>query len=133
MDLYTEERCRDTWILVGDLSLPDSDNPAAVVLMLNKAAGDRTVYEEMARALHDRGIASLRLDLRGHGDSEWHPENRYTHEACVADVGTILDALEITQPVTLVGHSISGLHLARFAAENPERVKEVVLIDLLPG
>jgi dienelactone hydrolase len=37
--------------------------------MLNKAAGDRAAYEGMARALDDRNIASLRLDLRGHGDS----------------------------------------------------------------
>lgn len=57
------------WVLVGDLSLPESKAPAPVVLMLNKAAGDRTVYEDLARALFDRDIASLRLDLRGHGDS----------------------------------------------------------------
>ena len=57
------------WVLVGDLSLPELSEPAPVVLMLNKAAGDRTAYEDMARALDDRDIASLRLDLRGHGES----------------------------------------------------------------
>ena len=57
------------WVLVGDLSLPESRERAPVVLMLNKAAGDRTAYEGMARALDDRNIASLRLDLRGHGES----------------------------------------------------------------
>ena len=57
------------WVLVGDLSLPESSERAPVVLMLNKAAGDRTAYEDMARALDDRNIASLRLDLRGHGES----------------------------------------------------------------
>jgi dienelactone hydrolase len=57
------------WVLVGDLSLPESSERVPVVLMLNKAAGDRTAYEDMARALDDRNIASLRLDLRGHGES----------------------------------------------------------------
>jgi dienelactone hydrolase len=57
------------WVLVGDLSLPESRERAPVVLMLNKAAGDRTAYEGMARALDDRNIASLRLVLRGHGES----------------------------------------------------------------
>ena len=57
------------WQLVGDLLLPSSDRPAPAVLLLNQAAGDRTVYEELARALAARDIASLRLDLRGHGES----------------------------------------------------------------
>lgn len=57
------------WELVGDLHLPDGDGEVPAVLMLNQAAGDRTPYRELARHLSDRGIASLRLDLRGHGES----------------------------------------------------------------
>lgn len=57
------------WKLVGDLHLPDSREAVPAVLMLNKAAGDRTSYRDLARHLSDRGVASLRLDLRGHGDS----------------------------------------------------------------
>lgn len=48
---------------------PESDEPVPAVLMLNKAAGSRTAYVELAECLFDRGIASLRLDLRGHGES----------------------------------------------------------------
>lgn len=57
------------WELVGDLLLPDSEELLPVVLMLNQAAGDRTPYEDLAQHLAARGIASLRLDLRGHGES----------------------------------------------------------------
>ena len=57
------------WELVGDLVLPSSEAPLPVVLMLNQAAGDRTPYAALARHLAARGIASLRLDLRGHGES----------------------------------------------------------------
>ncbi len=59
----------EDWLLVGDLSVPESNGPLPAVLMFNRAAGDRTDYEAMARALDERGIASLRLDLRGHGES----------------------------------------------------------------
>lgn len=59
----------DGWQLVGDLALPASEAPAPAVLLLNKANGDRTVYEALARHLAARGLASLRLDLRGHGES----------------------------------------------------------------
>jgi len=57
------------WELVGDLLLPASEEPLPAVLMLNQAAGDRTVYKELALQLAARGVASLRLDLRGHGES----------------------------------------------------------------
>jgi dienelactone hydrolase len=59
----------DGWQLVGDLTVPAADDPIPAVLMLNQAAGDRVVYAKLARHLADRGIASLRLDLRGHGES----------------------------------------------------------------
>lgn len=57
------------WDLAGDLLLPAGAAPAPAVLMLNAAASDRTPYAPLARLLADRGIASLRLDLRGHGES----------------------------------------------------------------
>jgi alpha-beta hydrolase superfamily lysophospholipase len=37
--------------------------------MLNKTAGDRDIYRNLAMQLAERGIASLRLDLRDHGSS----------------------------------------------------------------
>jgi dienelactone hydrolase len=57
------------WDLIGDLVLPSDQAPLPAVLMLHGAARDRTIYEELARHLADRNIASLRLDLRGHGES----------------------------------------------------------------
>jgi len=57
------------WELIGDLQIPKIPKRVPAVLLLNKAAGNRHVYHEMAGHLTERGIASLRLDLRGHGDS----------------------------------------------------------------
>jgi dienelactone hydrolase len=57
------------WKIVGDLVLPRSVAPLAVVILLNKAAGDRTAYVGLADQLARYGIGSLRVDLRGHGDS----------------------------------------------------------------
>jgi pimeloyl-ACP methyl ester carboxylesterase len=57
----------DGWQLQGDLAKPDS--PVAFAILLHKAAGDRSAYNEMARVLAERSIASIRLDLRGHGES----------------------------------------------------------------
>jgi dienelactone hydrolase len=57
------------WELIGDMQTPETPDVVPAVLLLNKAAGNRHVYQEMAGHLAERGIASLRLDLRGHGDS----------------------------------------------------------------
>ena len=64
------------WRLIGDLRRPGGNaatgagaGPTPLVLLLNKAAGDRRVYRDLAAALAQRGVASLRVDLRGHGES----------------------------------------------------------------
>ena len=57
------------WKLIGDLLLPVTEDSISVVLMLNKANGTREAYVTLAQELLKRGIGSLRVDLRGHGES----------------------------------------------------------------
>jgi dienelactone hydrolase len=57
------------WELIGDLRIPAENATGAAVLMLNKAAGHRESYAALSGELAERGIASLRLDLRAHGES----------------------------------------------------------------
>jgi dienelactone hydrolase len=59
----------DGWEIFGDLRIPRSEKQVAAVILLHKAAGDRSEYEELADQLEKKGIASLRIDLRGHGES----------------------------------------------------------------
>ena len=59
----------DGWKLIGDLLIPKAKKAVPAVVLLNKANGNRTVYVNLARHLAENGIASLRVDLRGHGES----------------------------------------------------------------
>ena len=59
----------DGWELIGDLQIPQAKTAVPAVLMLNQAAGNRAPYESLAAELAGLGIASLRLDLRAHGES----------------------------------------------------------------
>jgi dienelactone hydrolase len=69
---FTDDRVEiasGRWRLVGNVVRPTGAGRVATVLLLNKANGDRRVYAHLARELASRGIASLRLDLRGEGES----------------------------------------------------------------
>ena len=57
------------WQLKGNLLLVHNGKKSPIVLMLNKANGDRTVYENLSKQLAEKQISSLRIDLRGHGES----------------------------------------------------------------
>jgi len=60
----------DGWRLAGNLRLPeDTGEPVPAVVLLHGAARNREAYSELALQLASRGIASLRLDLRAHGES----------------------------------------------------------------
>jgi pimeloyl-ACP methyl ester carboxylesterase len=67
-------------------------------------------------------------DLRGHGKSE-RPARGYGLEDMVADLGAVLDALSVREPVYLVGNSFGGLLGLALAAHAPARVRGLVLVD----
>jgi len=57
------------WQLVGDWQEHTGQEQNGVVLLLHKAAGNRSAHKRMASILSDSGYASFRIDLRGHGES----------------------------------------------------------------
>ena len=57
------------WRLRGDFVRAEGAGRHPAALLLNKAGGDRTAYQTLATELARRGISSLRVDLRGHGES----------------------------------------------------------------
>ncbi len=112
------------WELVGDLVLPNSAEPLPAVLLLNQAAGNRSAYAKLAQHLADRGMASLRLDLRGHGEStnlgRFVPGDSLTasfiwdSEADVIAARRYLASLEAIdgERIAIVGASYSGEEMA---------------------
>jgi pimeloyl-ACP methyl ester carboxylesterase len=70
----------------------------------------------------------LALDQRGHGDTAWAPDGHYTSESFISDIIGFIDALHLA-PILLVGHSMGGRHAAMVAAEYPDKVTKVVIVD----
>ena len=70
----------------------------------------------------------LRYDLRGFGLSE-KLRGSVTIEDEVDDLRALLDHLDITEPVTVVGGALGGAIALRFAGAQPQRVAAVMALS----
>jgi pimeloyl-ACP methyl ester carboxylesterase len=109
------------------LGTPTSEN--LTVVMLHGLVMDNlsSFYYTLANPLALNHEVVL-YDQRGHGRSE-RPASGYRLADSVADLGGILDALNTTEPVVLVGNSYGGTIAVEFALRHPERVAGLVLIE----
>ena len=82
------------------------------------------MYELLAPLADDFYVISL--DLRGHGHSD--KVATYTMIQFMADLKTLFDHFEIPN-ARLVGHSLGGHIVSRFAATYPGKVEQLVLLD----
>jgi pimeloyl-ACP methyl ester carboxylesterase len=83
---------------------------------------------EVAAALAvDRQVAAI--DMRGFGDSDWPGE--YGVPAMANDLVAVMDHLGWAKAV-LIGHSMGGRSCVWCAAETPQRVAGLVLVDYSP-
>lgn len=124
----------DAGAIVGTLRLPDAAELPPVVLLLHGFTGTRDelavagteegVFSRTARRLAEDGLASLRIDFRGSGESEGAWEDT-TFSGQIADALAALDWLAGQEDVdgdriAVLGWSQGGLVAAHAAAERPE-------------
>jgi non-heme chloroperoxidase len=84
------------------------------------------IFDDMAPEFTDR-FRVLGLTRRGHGQSD-RPETGYDTMTLVEDIKQFLDAMKLGR-VNLIGHSLAGDELTRFANLYPERVLRLVYLD----
>ncbi len=105
---------------------PGPDPPA---LLLHGIANYGRYWDLFARAIDGRRRL-IAPDARGHGDSG-KPDSGYEPAEFVADAIAVQAALGIDRAY-VVGHSMGGTHAMRLAADHPERVLGLVLVDVGP-
>jgi pimeloyl-ACP methyl ester carboxylesterase len=85
-----------------------------------------SVVEEIAR---DTRVYVY--DRAGYGESEMGPFPRTAHQV-VKELHILLKSAEVGSSFMLVGHSLGALHSVMFAAEYPELVSGIVIVDPPP-
>lgn len=102
--------------------------PEVVVFVHGYQASAR-IWHGVQQALPADRYRSVAINNRGAGASEAPPdESDFTIDCFASDVFELVTQLGLTR-FTLVGHSMGGATVARFAVDHPELVSGLVLLD----
>jgi pimeloyl-ACP methyl ester carboxylesterase len=116
--------------LTGGLTHYDVAGPETgpVVILVHGFSVPYYIWDTSFAALTDAGFRVIRYDLFGRGYSD-RPDTDYNGELFERQIVDLIDALEIDEPVDVIGLSMGGAVTMRFAANNPELVRKIVLVD----
>jgi pimeloyl-ACP methyl ester carboxylesterase len=96
------------------------------LIFLHGLASQAHMFDPVAPQLID-SFRVIAIDQRGHGLSD-KPDSGYDWATVTSDLNAILNALKIDRAV-LAGHSWGGNVAAQYAADHPNRVSGLILID----
>lgn len=114
--------------LAGERWDGGSDARGTVVL-LHGGGQTRHSWSRTAQRLAERGWTAVALDLRGHGDSDWHPAQDYAIDGFVKDLVAFIATLD--EPPVLVGASLGGITALLTVGEQPGLARGLVLVDVV--
>lgn len=113
------------------LHLLDFGGSGPPLILLHGVTGHAWTWHEVAAALTDRRHV-VALDFRGYGESQWSGNRAYTTADHVADLVAVVRGLGADR-VDLMGSSWGALVAIQYAAENPDRVGRLVVVDVEPS
>ena len=107
------------------------NQPGPPLVLLHGITGSSASWDAVARLLAvDRRV--IAFDARGHGGSDWSPEEAYAPDHHFADLVTALEALALG-PCVLAGFSMGGAVATMTAACRPDLVQALAVIDAYPA
>ncbi len=96
------------------------------IVFANSLGTDLRIWDDVVDQLPE-GTRVVRYDMRGHGLSD-APSGAYDMGDLVADAAALIDHLDLHE-VLFVGLSIGGIIAQGLAAERPEVLRGIVLMD----
>lgn len=105
------------------------DPVAETVVLTHGAGGSHAVWFQQVPVLVAAGYDVITWDSRGFGNTSYRSGELST-AAAVTDLGAVLDHLGV-DAVHLVGQSMGGWYVTRFAVAHPARVRSLALCDTI--
>ncbi len=82
-------------------------------------------WDEQYQFLSDRDFNVIRYDHFGRGFSD-RPKENYSQKFYCKQINELMDALKITSPFHIIGHSMGGGIVAAYTADNPDPNLELI-------
>lgn len=101
------------------------------VVLAHGITAHRNLVVHGSRALPRAGFELLRVDARGHGESDPGAKGEYTYERLADDLAAVLAGAaedEAAARPVLVGHSMGAHTIVTLALRDPDAVAGIVLI-----
>ncbi len=110
--------------------LPDDDRPRALVITIHGFGSHGQTLKEIGEYLAERGIAVFAPDMRGFGHYSGTKGHVMNFDEYIEDVQNLVMQVKdryINRLTYLLGHSLGGQHIIRYAALYPKEVDGLIL------
>jgi pimeloyl-ACP methyl ester carboxylesterase len=109
----------------------DNNNPnQPVLLFIHEALGSIAQWKDFPEKLCEQvSLNGFIIELEGYGFSSSFEGKRtasYLHESGTAQIPEIIQALGITQPIIIIGHSDGGTNALFLAKHIPNQIKGII-------
>jgi len=101
------------------------------ILLLHGFMAHAHVWDDFAQTFRTR-YHVMALDQRGHGESQWSEDGAYSLDAHFSDIVCFVEILGL-KDLILIGHSMGGRNALFYTACSPNRVGQLILVDVRPG
>ena len=100
-----------------------------VVVLLHGWASTAYMWRFVMPQLAARGYTVLAPDLRGLGDTT-KPATGYDKATVAGDIRALVAKLALGTRVNIVGHDLGGMVAYAYAAQNPDEVRSLAILDV---
>jgi non-heme chloroperoxidase len=122
------------WPGAGGITLAGDewgDARGPLVILQHGGGQTRHAWKNVGAQLAAAGFHVVSFDARGHGDSDWAPDGRYSQDAMIEDLVSVVAALGNRRPA-LVGASMGGGTSLVAIGEDHVDATALVMVDIAP-
>jgi len=105
-----------------------SDVARPGIVLVHGLGSSSHIWDFVAPRLAEQSLRVVAIDQRGHGESD-QPDSGYDFGSVVADLAGFMEAVGLTEPCVLVGHSWGASVVMHFGVLHPDRTAAIALVD----
>ena len=100
---------------------------APTIILVHGFSTPKFVWEQVIPALLEAGYQIITYDHFGRGFSD-RPAGPYNAALYQSELSSLIQGLNLSTPLSLVGYSMGGANVVDYAASYPDQIKQLVLI-----